>query len=91
MPPMDVPPDSPLVHDIAALLPRVSDFTVSETGLALPYSFCGNDTTHLTRAGIESCLFGPRGDGPDTEHHVLFSEMRACADTLAALAVQRCG
>ncbi|MEU2255570.1 M20/M25/M40 family metallo-hydrolase [Nocardia xishanensis] len=91
MPPMDMPADTALVRDIADLLPRVSGFVVEETGLALPYSFCGNDTTHLSRAGVECCLFGPRGAGPDTEHHVLISEMRACADTLAALAAVRCG
>ncbi|GAB2651795.1 M20 family metallopeptidase [Nocardia goodfellowii] len=90
MPPMDMPADSGIVRDIATLLPRVSDFTVAETGLALPYSYCGNDTTHLSRAGIECCLFGPRGAPGDTELHVLISEMAACARTLAALAVQRC-
>ncbi|WP_107659636.1 M20 family metallopeptidase [Nocardia suismassiliense] len=91
MPPMDMPADCAVVRDIAELLPRVSDFQVEETGLALPYSYCGNDTTHLSRAGIECCLFGPRGATPDTEHHVLISEMRACADTLALLTERRCG
>ncbi|TLF74340.1 M20 family metallopeptidase [Nocardia cyriacigeorgica] len=90
MPPMDVAADGALVRDLVELLPQVSEFTVTETGLALPYSFCGNDTTHLSRAGIECCLFGPRGAGADTEHHVLFSEMRACARTLAALVLRRC-
>ncbi|RDI52097.1 M20 family metallopeptidase [Nocardia mexicana] len=90
MPPMDVAADSALVGQVSALLAEVSDFTVTETGLALPYSYCGNDTTHLARAGIECCLFGPRGSGPDTEHHVLVSEMLACARTLAALAILRC-
>ncbi|MBB5914325.1 acetylornithine deacetylase [Nocardia transvalensis] len=91
MPPMDVPGDSAIVADVSKLLTEVSEFTVEETGLALPYSYCGNDTTHLSRAGIECCLFGPRGAGADTEHHVLVSEMSACARTLAALAVLRCG
>ncbi|MEV6215750.1 M20/M25/M40 family metallo-hydrolase [Nocardia sp. NPDC051833] len=90
MPPMDVPPDSPIVTDIVSLLPLVSEFAVTETGLALPFSYCGNDTTHLSRAGIDCCLFGPRGAAGDTEHHVLVSEMRACARTLAVLAWQRC-
>ncbi|WP_280394203.1 M20/M25/M40 family metallo-hydrolase [Nocardia brasiliensis] len=80
-----------VVRDIAELLPQVSDFRVEDRGLALPHSYCGNETTHLSRAGIECCLFGPRGAGPDTEHHVLISEMRACADTLALLAARRCG
>ncbi|MCU1646003.1 MAG: hypothetical protein JWN03_6278 [Nocardia sp.] len=90
MPPMDVSPDSAVVQDISRLLPLVSEFVVEETGLALPYSYCGNDTTHLSRAGIECCLFGPRGSDSDTEHHVLISEMAACARTLAALTVLRC-
>ncbi|WP_051187351.1 M20/M25/M40 family metallo-hydrolase [Nocardia tenerifensis] len=91
MPPTDMPADRSVARDIAELLPVVSDFRVEETGIALPYSSCGNDTAHLSRAGIECCLFGPRGDAPGTEHHVLISEMRACADTLALLAARRCG
>ncbi|MFE3192238.1 M20 family metallopeptidase [Nocardia sp. NPDC059240] len=90
MPPMDESPDSALVEDIREILPRVSEYEVTETGLALPFSYCGNDTTHLSRAGIECCLFGPRGAGPDTEDHVLISEMSACAHTLAILALRRC-
>ncbi|MBL1075793.1 M20 family metallopeptidase [Nocardia sp. 2] len=90
MPPMDVSPDSAVVQDISKLLPQVSDYVVEASGLVLPYSYCGNDTTHLSRAGIECCLFGPRGEGPDTEDHVLISEMMACARTLAALAILRC-
>lgn len=90
MPPMDTPADTALVTDIAGLLPLVSDYEVRETGVALPYSYCGNDTAHLSSAGIECCLFGPRGDRAETEHHVLLSELQACARTLAVLAAQRC-
>jgi acetylornithine deacetylase len=90
MPPMDVPADSSVVKEVASLLPRVSNFSIEEIGLALPYSYCGNDTTHLSRAGIECCLFGPRGDDHDTEKHVLVSEMSACYRTLAALTILRC-
>lgn len=90
MPPMDVPDGSSIVRDVTSLLPRVSEFSVEEVGLALPYSYCGNDTTHLSRAGVECCLFGPRGDPEDTEQHVLVSEMAACAKTLAALSFMRC-
>jgi acetylornithine deacetylase len=91
MPPMDVPPDSSIVRDVRRLLQVVSGFEVEEAGIALPYSYCGNDTTHLSRAGIECCLFGPRGEPGDTEQHVLVSEMVACARTLAAVAALRCG
>lgn len=90
MPPLDLPADHAVSRDIVELLPQVSDFRIEETGPALPYSHCGNDT-HLSRASIECCFFGPRGDAADTEHHVLISEMRACADTLALLAARRCG
>ncbi|APA94276.1 M20 family metallopeptidase [Nocardia seriolae] len=90
MPPMDESPESELVADIAEILPLVSDYEVEKTGLDLPFSLCGNDTTHLSRAGIECCLFGPRGAGPDTEDHVLISEMYACAKTRAVLALRRC-
>jgi acetylornithine deacetylase len=90
MPPMDVADDTSLVSDIAALLPEVSDYAVTETGAVMPFSYCGNDTAHLSRAGIECCLFGPRGDSEDTEKHVLVSEMQACARTLSVLAAARC-
>ena len=69
---------------------NLSNFKVEQTGIALPYSYTGNDTAHLSRAGIECCLFGPRGDAKDAEKHVLISEMTACARTLAALAILRC-
>ncbi|WP_024800210.1 M20 family metallopeptidase [Nocardia sp. BMG51109] len=90
MPPMDVTDASPIVRDVTSFLHRVSDYRVTETGIALPYSYCGNDTTHLSRAGIECCLFGPRGEQQDTERHVLVSEMVACARTLAAVSLARC-
>jgi acetylornithine deacetylase len=90
MPPMDVPPDTALVRDLTRALEQASDFKVTETGIALPFSYCGNDTTHLSRAGIECCLFGPRGQGNDTERHVLISEMLACARALTVLAEARC-
>lgn len=90
MPPMNESPKSSIVRDISSLLPQVSNFQVEETGIALPYSYAGNDTAHLSRAGIECCLFGPRGATPDHEKHVLISEMVACARTLAALAILRC-
>ncbi len=90
MPPMNEPPNSSIVRDIKSLLPQVSEFKVEETGIALPYSYTGNDTAHLSLAGIECCLFGPRGSTPDTEKHVLISEMVACARTLAALSILRC-
>ena len=90
MPPMDVADDSSLVSSIATFLPEVSNYTVRETGAVMPFSYCGNDTAHLSRAGIECCLFGPRGDPLDTERHVLLSELQACAKTLCVLAAARC-
>lgn len=91
MPPMDLSRDIPLVGEIAAVLPELSEYKVEQTGAVLPFSHCGNDTAHLSRAGIECCLFGPRGDAEDTERHVLLSEMQACARTLSVLAASRCG
>jgi len=90
MPPMNESSNSSIVRDICSFLPQVSNFQVEETGIALPFSYTGNDTAHLSRAGIECCLFGPRGASPDHEKHVLISEMVACARTLAALAILRC-
>ena len=90
MPPMDVSDGGPLVKDVATVLPEVSDYAVRETGAVAPFSYCGNDTAHLSRAGIECCLFGPRGDAEDTEKHVLLSEMQACARTLGVLSAMRC-
>lgn len=91
MPPMDVDHRSGLVRDLTAILPQVSSYQVEATGVVFPFSYCGNDTAHLSRAGIECCLFGPRGADGDTERHVLLTELQACAASLAALAVLRCG
>lgn len=90
MPPMDESPESLIVHQIQELLPQVSDFQVEKTGVVLPYAYCGNDTTHLSRAGISSCLFGPRGNLASSEDHVYVSEMLACAKTLTGLALLKC-
>jgi hypothetical protein len=41
----------------------------------LPFRYCGNDTAHLAQAGVECCLYGPRGYPDDVEKHVRIDEM----------------
>ena len=92
----DMPPTD-LDHrksDIVAVLRRVhrnvTNREVAEVGVVAPFSYAGNDTAHLQRAGIDCCLYGPRGYADDTEKHVRIDEMWDCAQVLARATVEVC-
>ena len=91
MPPTSVPVDAEIVHIVRRAHRQVTGREIERCGVVLPYSYCGNDTAHLQRAGIPCCLHGPRGYADDTEKHVRIDEMVDCARTLAVAAVEVCG
>jgi acetylornithine deacetylase len=90
MPPMVVPKDSQIVRIIRENDARVLGGRIHEVGVVAPYSYCGNDTAHLSRAGIECCLYGPRGYPEDVEKHVRIDEMLDCARVLVGSVVSIC-
>lgn len=91
MPPTDVDPNSEIVQITREMHERVTGRPIREVGVVAPFSYCGNDTAHLQRAGINCCLYGPRGYPEDVEKHVRIDEMVDCARVLAASAVTICG
>lgn len=90
MPPMNVPSDTEIARIVKRNHNAVTGREVTDCGVVLPYSYCGNDTAHLERAGIPCCLYGPRGYADDVEKHVRIDEMQECARVLAASAIEVC-
>lgn len=90
MPPTNVPVDAEIVSIVKHAHKTVSGQDIKECGVVLPFSYAGNDTAHLERAGIPCCLYGPRGDAEDVEKHVRIDEMITCAKTLAVAAIEVC-
>jgi acetylornithine deacetylase len=90
MPPMNSPADIEIATIIAEAHKLITGRQVAQRGVVLPYSYCGNDTAHLERAGIPCCLYGPRGDVDEVEKHVRIDEMLDCTKVLAATALRVC-
>jgi acetylornithine deacetylase len=91
MPPTDVPADAEIVDIVGRAHLAVTGRPIAKRGVVLPYSYCGNDTAHLQRYGVQCCLHGPRGYADEVEKHVRIDEMVACARALALAAVEVCG
>jgi acetylornithine deacetylase len=90
MPPMGVSPDAEVVQILRRNHKRVTGEYPKRVGAVPPYSYCGNDTAHLERAGIECCLYGPRGYPDEVEKHVRIDEMIVCAKSLALTGAEVC-
>ncbi len=60
MTPLSVPRDHPLVRTLAANVGTIRGVEPT-IGAVAPFSYAGNDTSHLFRAGIPCCLYGPAG------------------------------
>lgn len=90
MPPMGVSPNAEIVQILKECHKQVTGSYPKRIGAVPPYSYCGNDTAHLERAGIECCLYGPRGYPDEVEKHVRIDEMITCSRTLALAATAVC-
>ncbi len=90
MPPMDVSPDAEVVRILKESHREVTGSYPKRVGAVPPYSYCGNDTAHLALAGMECCLYGPRGYPEEVEKHVRVDEMLICARSLALTAAKVC-
>jgi len=91
MPPTNVAVDAEIVQIVRRAHENITGRNIEKCGVVLPYSYCGNDTAHLERAGIPCCLYGPRGYPDEVEKHVRIDEMNECARTLALSALWVCG
>jgi len=90
MPPMGVSPDAEVVRLLKESHREITGSYPKRIGAVPPYSYCGNDTAHLERAGIECCLYGPRGYPDEVEKHVRIDEMVCCCRSLALTAAKVC-
>jgi len=90
MPPMGISPNAEVVQLLKESHRQVTGSYPKRIGAVPPYSYCGNDTAHLERAGVECCLYGPRGYPDEVEKHVRIDEMVTCAKTLALTAAKVC-
>ena len=88
MPPMGVDPNAEIVQMLRENHKEVTGNYPSSVGAVIPRSYCGNDTAHLAQAGIECCLYGPRGYPENVEKHVRIDEMVICAKSLALTGIQ---
>jgi acetylornithine deacetylase len=88
MPPMGVSPDAEIVKMLKESHRQVTGEYPKRVGAVIPRSYCGNDTAHLAQAGIECCLYGPRGYPDQVEKHVRIDEMVTCAEALALTGYQ---
>ena len=57
----ELPTDSYIVQSLRRSHQYVEGRDMDNVGVVLPQSYPGNDTSHLWRAHIPCCLYGPRG------------------------------
>ena len=88
MPPMDVDPNVEIVQMLKENHKQVTGQYPKQIGAVIPRSYCGNDTAHLAQAGIECCLYGPRGYPDEVEKHVRIDEMVICAKAMCLTGYQ---
>ena len=84
---VDVPVTEPIVQMVKRNLKLVSGDDPEYLGVRLPYSYAGNDTTHLWAAGIPCCIYGPLGGY--TDYHDVYTyldDMFLCTRVLALTA-----
>ena len=82
MPPMGVNTSSEVVKLLKENHKKVTGKYPVKIGSVPPRSYCGNDTAHLAKAGIECCLYGPRGYPDEVEKHVRIDEMVTCSKAM---------
>ena len=88
MPPMGVDPNAEIVQVLKENHKKVTGKYPEKIGAVVPAAYCGNDTAHLARAGVECCLYGPRGYPDEVEKHVRIDEMVICAQAMCLSAYQ---
>jgi acetylornithine deacetylase len=91
MMPLSVPPDHPLVLTLKATVTAIrgSEPTV---GAVVPYSYAGNDTSHLYAAGIPCCLYGPAGgyEPGSADRWTSVEQILTCTKVFGAMIAEVC-
>jgi acetylornithine deacetylase len=79
---MGVSADSEIVKLLKENHRKVTGYSPKKVGSVPPCSYGGNDIAHLAKAGIECCLYSPRGYPDDVEKQVRIDEMVTCSMTM---------
>lgn len=92
MTPLSVPRDHPLVRMLRANVTAIRGAEPT-VGAVPPYSYAGNDTSHLYRAGIPCCLYGPAGGFSDTsaDRWTSVEQILTCTRVFGAMIADVCG
>lgn len=92
MQPLSVPTDHPLVQTLRANVEAVTG-AAPRVGAVVPYSYAGNDTSHLYAAGIPCCLYGPGGGYSEgsADRWTSVEQIVTCARVLGAAIADLCG
>jgi acetylornithine deacetylase len=91
MRPLTVPQDHPLVQTLKSNVTAISGAEPT-VGAVAPYSYAGNDTSHLYAAGIPCCLYGPAGgsDQGSADRWTSVEQIVTCAKVFGATIADLC-
>jgi acetylornithine deacetylase len=92
MTPLSVPRDHPLVQAVRRNVVAIRGVEPT-IGAVPPYSYAGNDTSHLYRAGIPCCLYGPAGgfDEGRADRWTSVEQILTCTRVFAGVIADVCG
>ena len=93
MEPFDLPRDEYILQTLLRQYRTVTGREPDKVGTVLPYSYTGDDTCHLWKAGVPCVLYGPGGGSepptiPDESSSI--SDMEQVAKVLALTALDVC-
>ena len=91
MTPLSVPRDHPIVQTVRRNVVAIRGVEPT-IGAVPPYSYAGNDTSHLYRAGIPCCLYGPAGgyDEGRADRWTSVEQIVTCARVFAGVIADVC-
>lgn len=91
MMPLSVPTDHPLVQTVRANVKAIRGVEPT-VGAVVPFSYAGNDTSHLYAAGIPCCLYGPGGGFTEgsADRWTSVEQIVTCARVFAATIADLC-
>lgn len=91
MRPLSVPRDHPLVALLARNVAAIRGVAPT-VGAVAPYSYAGNDTSHLYAAGIPCCLYGPAGGFDDgaSDRWTSVEQIVTCTRVFGAMIADVC-
>jgi acetylornithine deacetylase len=89
--PLSVPTDHPLVQLLRANVTAIRGAEPT-VGAVVPFSYAGNDTSHLYAAGIPCCLYGPGGGFTEgsADRWTSVEQVLTCARVFGAMIADVC-